>query len=590
MRPLAIGLIFALVSLIGVAGSRQATEMATLVFHNGRIVTMEADLPVAQALAIRDDLILAVGDDKTILGLAGEGTLVIDLEGRALLPGFVDAHTHLFNDAWYWDATPESIQQLGLSNGITTLANMYSEPDFVAEMKALEMQNKLRIRTSLYLSYTTNCGDILGDWYRQYPRQTDPQRMLRILGVKIFADGGSCLRPAISFEYADQGGHGDLFLSQDELNLAVKIAHSRGYQVAIHAQGDLAIEQALNALESALDGKPNVLRHRIEHNAFIRADQLPRYGELGVVPTLFGVYFTCSGIRDGRYKEVFGEQHLAWLENWRTLLDANPGLHAAWHGDDPGAPPVSPILELYGFITRNEVAEDGSVCEAPDWLKKHAITVEEALYLMTMGAAYALFMEDVVGSLKPGKYADLIVLSESPLDVAPEAVKDIDLLVTLVGGRFEYCQPGEASLCPHLNEGSQNIARNKPVLASSELPDLPASFAVDGKLDNWWGSGDFVPQWIEIDLQSSCSIESIRLLISQDPAGNTRHRLWGRDFDQSEQLLHELQNFTADDEWLEYSPPQPWEGIRWLRIETLISPSWIAWREIEVFSAGCESG
>lgn len=590
MRRITANLVMALVLLTGVNASFRASETATLIFHNGNVLTMETDLPVAQALAIGGDRVLAVGDDQTVLALADEATQIIDLEGKTLMPGFVDAHTHLFNDAAHWGATPQSVQEIGLSNGITTLANLYSVPEFIAEMQALEAQGALRIRTSLYLSYTTNCGEVLGGWYQQYPRQTDPQRMLRILGVKIFADGGSCGRPAISFEYADQGGHGDLFLSQDELNQAVEAAHARGYQVAIHAQGDLAIDQALIALGRAMDGKPNVLRHRIEHNAFVRPDQRPRYSELGIVPTLFGAYATCSGIRDGRYAEVFGQEPLTWLEDWRSLLDANPGLHAAWHGDDPWVTPLSPLLELYGFVTRNEVAEDGSVCQAPDWLKTHAITTQEALYLMTMGAAYALFMEDAVGSLKPGKFADVIVLSQSPLDTAPEQIKDIELLATLVGGRVEHCQPAWQSLCPALKEDISNVALNKPTLASRALPDRPASLAVDGQFDNWWGAGDFAPQWIEIDLEASCAIASVRLLASQDPAGNTLHRVWGHQPGKSERLLHEFRQTTTDLSWLEYTPTTAVDGIRWLRVETLESPSWIAWREIEVRSGGCGPG
>ncbi len=589
MRRCALGLVLVLGVLTGAGNAFQAGNAATLVFHNGRVVTLEASLPVAQALAVAGERILAVGDDDTVLALADANTRMVDLDGRALLPGFVDAHTHLFNDAPHWGATPESVQQIGLSNGITSLANLYGVPEFVAEMQALETQGKLRIRTSLYLNYTTNCGDVLGEWYQRYPRNTDTARMLRIFGVKIFADGGSCGRPAISFPYADQGGHGDLLLSQDELNRAVAAAHARGYQVAIHAQGDRAIDQALNALERALDGQPNALRHRIEHNAFVRAEQRPRYGQLGIVPTLFGAYATCSGIRDGRYAEVFGPEPLTWLEDWRSLLDTNPGLHAAWHGDDPWVAPLSPLLELYGFVTRNEVDEDGAVCQAPDWLKAHAITTEEALSLMTLGAAYALSMEEAVGSLKAGKYADLIVLSQSPLDVAPEAIKDIQLLATLVAGRFEYCQPGSAFSCPNPRETPQNVALNKPALASRALPDRPASLAVDGQRDNWWGAGDFAPQWIEVDLQAPCAIQSVRLLASQDPAGTTLHRLWGRGPSQSERLLHEFRGWTQDFDWLIYAPPDALKGIRQLRIETIESPSWIAWREIELASAVCVS-
>jgi len=234
----------ALLCWLAVVGNSQPDAGELVLFYNGQIITMEADQPLAQALAVRGDRILAVGSNEAILALADRATHIIDLQGNTMMPGFVDAHTHIFNNSEFWGATPESVQQIGLSNGITTLGNLYSMPEFIAEMRALEAQGKLRIRTSLYMQYTTNCGEITDDWYKQYPQQLDPNRMLRILGVKIFADGGSCLRPAISFEYADNGGHGDLFLTDEQLNQAVQEAHESGYQVAIHAQGDLAIEQA----------------------------------------------------------------------------------------------------------------------------------------------------------------------------------------------------------------------------------------------------------------------------------------------------------------------------------------------------------
>jgi len=83
--------------------------------------------------------------------------------------------------------------------------------------------------------------------------------------------------------------------------------------------------------------------------------------------------------------------------------------------------------------------DDGSLCEPPDWYLAEAITVEEALPLMTINGAYALFMEEKVGSLKTGKFADLIILSDKPLTVDPDAIIDLEVLMTMVGGGVEYC-------------------------------------------------------------------------------------------------------------------------------------------------------
>jgi hypothetical protein len=111
--------------------------------------------------------------------------------------------------------------------------------------------------------------------------------------------------------------------------------------------------------------------------------------------------------------------------------------------------------------------------------------------------------------------------------------------------------------------------------------------AVDGLLGNWWGAGDFPPQWIEIGLQAPSSIGKIRLAVSQSPDGETTHRVWGKGASTGEeyQLLYEFRGFTTDGQVLEYSPPTPWTGIQFIKVETVVSPSWVSWREIEVIRA-----
>ncbi len=426
-----------------------STVPPPVIFHNGSILTIESGQPKAQAVAIRDGRILAVGSDEDILALQGRDTRVVDLEGSALMPGFVDAHTHLFDNAGYYGADLETVQDLALTKGIASLADMFVTPQLLEEMQALAQAGRLRVRTSLYLVYTDNCGEVMGDWCREHAPTRVPGEMLRIGGVKIFADGGSCGAPAVSFEYPNGVGQGDLFFTQEEMNRIVAGVHADGYQLAIHALGDRAIEQAQNAIAVALDGQPNSLRHRIEHNAVLRPDLMPRYSEIGIVPLIFGEYPICIGSGAGsRYKFSVPAEYQTWEWPWRELLDANPGLTIAWHGDDPPVPPLDPILDLWGFVTRRTIAEDGSICEPPDWFAANAITVEEALRIMTMGSAYALFRDEEVGSLEPGKLADVIILSQDPSAVDPNMIKDIEVLMTMVGGRVEYCAPEHEALCP----------------------------------------------------------------------------------------------------------------------------------------------
>jgi hypothetical protein len=365
------------------------------------------------------------------------------------VPGFVDAHTHILAAHDHYGTNLEGVQDLALMYGITTLADMSGTPDLLERIQALELEGKLRVRSSVYMAYNTNCGDIVGDWYKDYAPTRELGEMLRIAGVKIFTDGGSCNAPAVSFEYPGGVGYGDLYFTQDELNQVVAEIQAGGYQAAIHALGDRAIEQTQNAIAAALDGRPNTLRHRIEHNAVLRPDLMSRYSEIGVVPVIFGRFPTCLRLgTSSEFRYAIPVEYQTWEWPWRELLDANPELPIAWHGDDPPLPPLDPLIDLYGFATRRDIAEDGSICEPPDWLAANAITVEEALRLMTMGSAYALFRDEEVGSLKPGKLSDVIILSDDPLTVDPSTIKDIEVLMTMVGGRVEYCAPGSEALCP----------------------------------------------------------------------------------------------------------------------------------------------
>ena len=413
-----------------------------LIFHNGVIVTMEKDQPQAQAIAIRGDSIVAVGSDVQVLALRGARTRAIDLHGLAILPGFVDAHNHLFNDAPQMGLDKDGVQRLALESGITTMANMYCTPEFLAEMQAYQASGKMRVRTSLYLNYTSNCGVVLGDWFKQHPSTRRPGEMLRIGGVKIFADGGSCGAPAISCDHPVYG-HGDLWFTQEQMNAIVADVQRAGYQAAIHAIGDRAVEQALTAIQLALAGQPNSARHRIEHNSVVRDDLLPLYGRIGVVPLVFGAYPSCAATRFALPAEC-----QRWEWRWRDLVAANPGLHFAWHSDVPALGLLSPLKNLYSMVTSHQVQRDGTVCELLPWLTAKTLTVEQALPIMTIEGAYALFREDEVGSLRPGKFADLVILSAGPLAVPSEALKDIQVRMTMVGGKVEYCAPEHEGLCP----------------------------------------------------------------------------------------------------------------------------------------------
>jgi predicted amidohydrolase YtcJ len=269
--------------------------------------------------------------------------------------------------------------------------------------------------------------------------------MLHIPGIKIFNDGGSCNLPARSFAYPN-GSLGDLYYEAEELADMIITAQERGYQVIIHGLGDRAIEEIMDAYEIVFAGEPNTYRHRLEHSGLVRDDMLPRYTELDLVANIFGQFPACN-FADGVFI-ASPDPYNAWEWRWRSLLDANPEVHFAWHSDVPAMSEPDPMINIYSFLTRREFRDDGTICEPPEWALDDVLTVEEVLPIMTIEGAYALLRDNEIGSLEVGKLADLIILSDNPLLVSTDDILNIDVLMTMVGGSVEYCAPGFENYCP----------------------------------------------------------------------------------------------------------------------------------------------
>lgn len=439
------------IATLGLAGCGSGNPGPDLIFYNANVATIDASGSTASAIAIDNGKIEAVGSDEDILDLQGSNTERIDLGGRTLMPGFIDPHTHILNDAESQGMTLGEAQDLAFENGITALGNLYTDRDDLRQLTAEDTEGNLRIRTSLYLSRTTNCGEDLGDWYKAYPPDGDPKKMLRIVGVKLFTDGGSCGLPAYSADI------GDLWFTQEQMDQFVAEADSLGYQVAIHAIGDRGIEQAQNAIEAALAGRPNELRHRIDHNDVMRPDLLPRYADLGILPIISSNSGACALFYVGQ--AFVGAERTSWLRPYRALL-ATGVQHVAWHSDYPYNS-TNPLRHMFNLVTGKQIAggdgiDDrdalgrvpGDVCEPPEWAKEQTVSAEEALRMMTIDAAYALGQDSVIGSLEPGKLADVVVVSDSPLTVDPDAINDIQVLMTMVGGLTEFCMPAGSDICP----------------------------------------------------------------------------------------------------------------------------------------------
>jgi predicted amidohydrolase YtcJ len=272
------------------------------------------------------------------------------------------------------------------------------------------------IETGIDLGLRTGFGD---DWLRLGP-------------MKIFTDGSLVGRTAAMsapFE-GDPGNSGYLQADADQLTEMIIEAHRAGWRVAAHAIGDRAIDLALDAFADAADQYPRARpRHRIEHFAAARPDQVARAAKLGVIAVGQGRF--ASELGDGMLAAV-GPGRAAWLYRQRSLLDA--GLVLPGSSDRPVAS-GAPLLGIHDMVNRRTAS--GAPFNAAE-----AITPVEALRAYTWGSAYASKQERAKGSITPGKLADFTVLSEDPTAVAPDRIAGLEVLATFIDGTLRHTAPG----------------------------------------------------------------------------------------------------------------------------------------------------
>lgn len=250
---------------------------------------------------------------------------------------------------------------------------------------------------------------------------------LSIGALKIFTDGGMAARTAaLTDPYLGFDHNGDLFAAPEVIHGYVRDAHRAGWQLAIHAIGDRAVDLTLDALTVAQTEHPRPgARHRIEHAGLVRPDQLPRFAATGALAVVQPSFLWYSG---DDYTTIMGVDRAPWLYRGRGFLDH--GITLVGSSDRP-VTPGAPLRAIQFMVER---ASSSGLPVGPD----EAITVEDALRAYTVNAAYACHWEESLGSITPGKQADLVVLSDDPRRVEVSRISDIGVLATVLGGEVAY--------------------------------------------------------------------------------------------------------------------------------------------------------
>jgi predicted amidohydrolase YtcJ len=314
-------------------------------------------------------------------------------------------------------------QQQLLSVGITSVHDLDGEDVRAAYLELHETgELDIRVHKSIPMEYLdqaiaegrrTGEGD---EWFTTGP-------------VKIFSDGalGSHTSHMGEDFAGEEGNHGMEVVPYDELQRMVGAAIGAGIAVATHAIGDQANHLVLNAYEAHLPmTREKGLRHRIEHAQHIRRSDIPRFAQLGVIPSLQPTHCTsdiqlADALLAGRDLGNYA---------WRSLTTA--GARLAFGSDAPVEEP-DPFYGIHAAVTR----QDASGNPAGGWEPEERLGVGEAIEAYTTGGAFAAGISDV-GRLTVGSRADFIVVDDDPFTTAPENLRHISVLAAIVGGKVRY--------------------------------------------------------------------------------------------------------------------------------------------------------
>lgn len=542
-------------------------SQAAVVLTNGRILTMDPSRPRASAIAVAGGRVIAVGGDQEVIEQAAKRSRRIDLDGQAVVPGFIESHVHPtflgLSDTWVDCRSPlnrtiedmverlrsraqlsragEWVRGFGYDDtalkddrhpdrsdldrassevpilithisGHFAVANsaalaaaevtshtpnpndgrfvqdgagrptgllwelgavryvnahippLVADDVFQANSRALAIAASRGATTVHDLGVGITGGQVAVTVYEEMAKEERlPIRVrgflagellpslspelfpinraetvgtladYRLVGVKYWADGSiQGLSAALHEPYCcDPRASGELNYTPGELRGKVTRAHELGFQVAIHANGDRAVDAAIDAIEYAMVSSPRPdPRHRLEHVQVVHPHQLAKMRRLGINASFFinHVYYWGDRHRD----RFLGRQRARDIDPLRSARQE--GLPFGLHSDCP-ITPMDPLFTWWAAVNRRT--------SGGDLLGPHQrLEVEEALCALTTDAAYLVYDESYLGRLREGYAADLVILSEDPLTVDPNAIKDIQIQQVMVRGGFVAASVG----------------------------------------------------------------------------------------------------------------------------------------------------
>ncbi len=317
-----------------------------------------------------------------------------------------------------------------LSKGITSFQDAGSSFETIDLFKQLADEGNLPVR--LYVMIRSS-NEQLAEKMADYRMVGHGNQALTVRSIKWSIDGALGSHGAWLLEpYEDMPTSAGLNTA-DPVDIArtTELALEHGYQVNVHAIGDRANREVLDLFEKAFEATDQQdLRWRIEHAQHLHPDDIPRFGELGVIASMQGIH--CTSDAPWVYKRLGAQRAEEGAYVWQKLWQSGA---VVTNGTDVPVENASAIASFYATVTRK--LSDGSV-----FFEDQRLSRAQALQSYTLNNAHAAFEEDIKGSLTPGKLADITILSKDIMTIPEDEIPSAEVLYTIVGGKVLYEQEG----------------------------------------------------------------------------------------------------------------------------------------------------
>ena len=311
--------------------------------------------------------------------------------------------------------------------GLSSVHDAGSGSAVIAAFRELLDEDAMPIRVNLMLAASD-------EFYEERLAEghfSDADGMFALHSVKVVGDGALGSRGAALLEdYSDDPGNtGLLRYSDEQLQYLMRAAMNAGFQVNTHAIGDAANQIVLDTYEQLINetGRGD-LRHRIEHAQVLTFDDILRFAELGVVPSMQATHATSD---KNMAEDRLGPVRIEGAYAWRKLLDT--GVIIANGSDFPVEHP-NPFFGLHAAVTRQDQGNE----PAGGWYPEENMTLEEAFASFTIDAAWAGHQENLLGALEPGKKADFLLLDRDPFSIPTSELWQVEVLETWVNGEQAF--------------------------------------------------------------------------------------------------------------------------------------------------------